>query len=53
MVMAQATRAGMLFVRCRGGVSHSPLEHAEEGDVAAGVAALFAFLKAQLASPSS
>lgn len=50
MVMAQATKMGMLFVRCRGGVSHSPLEHTDESDVAAGVAALYKFLQRQVAA---
>ncbi|KAI4970041.1 hypothetical protein ZWY2020_000955 [Hordeum vulgare] len=41
MAMARLTRVGMLFVRCRGGVSHSPEEHVAEDDVwAAGVALL-------------
>ncbi|VAI92411.1 probable allantoate deiminase [Triticum dicoccoides] len=41
MAMARLTRVGMLFVRCRGGVSHSPEEHVAEDDVwAAGLALL-------------
>ncbi|KAE8770544.1 Allantoate deiminase, chloroplastic [Hordeum vulgare] len=41
MAMARLTRVGMLFVRCRGGVSHSPEEHVAEDDAwAAGVALL-------------
>ena len=38
----------MLFVRCRGGVSHSPLEHVEPADVAAAATALFYFLEESL-----
>lgn len=39
-VMAQLTDVGMLFVRCRHGISHSPEEHVDLHDAAAGVAAL-------------
>jgi N-carbamoyl-L-amino-acid hydrolase len=35
----------MLFVRNPTGVSHSPAEHAEPGDCAAGVTALAAVLR--------
>jgi allantoate deiminase len=34
MVMANHCPMGMLFVRCRGGISHHPDEHVSEGDVA-------------------
>jgi allantoate deiminase len=41
MAMARLTKVGMVFVRCRGGVSHSPEEHVAEDDVwAAGLALL-------------
>jgi len=34
-------QVGMLFVRCRGGISHSPQEHVLDNDVwAAGLATL-------------
>lgn len=39
----------MLFVRCRGGVSHSPLEHVEPHDVTASSAALAAYLWGRVA----
>jgi len=39
-VMATASAAAMLFVRCRGGISHNPAESVEEEDVAAALAAL-------------
>jgi allantoate deiminase len=39
-VMATASAAAMLFVRCRGGISHNPAESVEEEDVAAAIAAL-------------
>lgn len=38
----------MMFVRCRGGVSHSPLEHVEPEDVAASAAALATYLATRL-----
>ncbi|KAJ4799094.1 allantoate amidohydrolase [Rhynchospora pubera] len=39
MAMAKLTKIGMLFVRCRGGISHSPDEFVMEDDVwAAGLA---------------
>uniref|UniRef100_A0A453T063 allantoate deiminase n=1 Tax=Aegilops tauschii subsp. strangulata TaxID=200361 RepID=A0A453T063_AEGTS len=44
MAMARLTRVGMLFVRCRGGVSHSPEEHVAEDDVWAAGLALLRFL---------
>ncbi|CAA2958386.1 allantoate deiminase [Olea europaea subsp. europaea] len=41
MVMSHLTKVAMLFVRCRGGVSHSPTEHVSDDDIwAAGVAVL-------------
>ena len=44
MAIAEVTRMGMVFVRCRGGVSHSPLEHVEPEDVAAAAAALYHYI---------
>ena len=43
-VLAARVPTGMLFVRNPTGVSHSPAEHAAEGDCEAGVAALAAVL---------
>ena len=45
--MALAAIAGicMLFVRCRGGISHSPLEAITEADAAAGARVLFDFIE--------
>ncbi|XP_019426406.1 PREDICTED: allantoate deiminase isoform X1 [Lupinus angustifolius] len=41
MAMSHLTKVGMLFVRCRGGISHSPQEHVVDNDVwAAGLATL-------------
>lgn len=42
--LASAVPAGMLYVRNRTGVSHSPAEHADEADCVAGVRALAAVL---------
>jgi allantoate deiminase len=42
--MADLCPMAMLFVRCRGGVSHRPEEHAAPGDLGAAIAALEAFL---------
>uniref|UniRef100_A0A7S3QUR7 Peptidase M20 dimerisation domain-containing protein n=1 Tax=Dunaliella tertiolecta TaxID=3047 RepID=A0A7S3QUR7_DUNTE len=44
MAMAEITKVAMMFVRCRGGISHSPLEHTEPKDVAAASAALATFI---------
>jgi beta-ureidopropionase / N-carbamoyl-L-amino-acid hydrolase len=44
-VLAARVPAGMLFVRNPTGVSHSPAEHAEPADCAAGVTALAAVLE--------
>ena len=38
--MAPLCPAAMIFVRCRDGISHSPLEWAEPADIAAGAAVL-------------
>jgi N-carbamoyl-L-amino-acid hydrolase len=40
MHVASICPAGMIFVPCAGGISHSPLESAESGDLAAGARAL-------------
>jgi beta-ureidopropionase / N-carbamoyl-L-amino-acid hydrolase len=44
-VLAARLPTGMLFVRNPTGVSHSPAEHAEDADCAAGVTALAAVLR--------
>lgn len=41
-------QVGMLFVRCRGGVSHSPEEHVLDDDVWASGLAILAFIETQL-----
>ena len=43
--MAKLCPIGMLFVRCRGGVSHNPLEYASPRDLGLAVAALIGFIE--------
>ncbi|MCZ7642017.1 MAG: allantoate amidohydrolase [Pseudorhodoplanes sp.] len=43
-VMAGLCPAAMMFVRCRGGISHNPAEHASPQDMGAAVAALAGFI---------
>jgi N-carbamoyl-L-amino-acid hydrolase len=40
MFIANVCPTAMIFIRCRGGVSHNPLEFAEPADVAAGAQVL-------------
>ncbi|KAI5055131.1 hypothetical protein GOP47_0030276 [Adiantum capillus-veneris] len=44
LMMAHMTKVGMLFVRCTGGISHSPDEHVLEDDVYAASLTLKEFL---------
>jgi N-carbamoyl-L-amino-acid hydrolase len=44
LFLAKLCPVGMIFVRCRDGVSHNPLEYAEPGDVTAGAQVLMAAL---------
>ncbi len=46
MVMAPAMPAGMLFLRCEGGISHHPAENVREDDVAAALEVGLTFLEA-------
>ncbi|XP_073157674.1 allantoate deiminase 2 isoform X1 [Henckelia pumila] len=48
MAMSHLTKVGMLFVRCRGGVSHSPSEHVSDDDVWAASMAVLSFLETLL-----
>ena len=41
-------QVGMLFVRCRGGVSHSPVEYVLDEDILAASLAILAFLETKL-----
>jgi allantoate deiminase len=43
-VMARLCPAAMLFVRCRGGISHNPAEFASVADMGLAVAALTKFI---------
>jgi len=43
--MAKLCPIGMLFVRCRGGISHNPAEYASPGDMGLAVAALVKFIE--------
>ena len=45
MIMGGLAPAGMLFVRCKGGVSHNPLESITLEDCAYGLAALTRFVR--------
>jgi allantoate deiminase len=45
MVMGALCPAGMLFVRCKGGISHNPLESITVEDCAYGLAALTRFVR--------
>ncbi|KAL1133679.1 hypothetical protein V6Z11_A12G055700 [Gossypium hirsutum] len=48
MAISHLTKVGMLFVRCRGGISHSPEEHVLEDDVWAAGLAVLAFLESHM-----
>jgi allantoate deiminase len=43
--MAKLCPIGMLFVRCRGGVSHNPMEYVSPRDMGLAVAALIALIE--------
>ncbi|KAG5011882.1 hypothetical protein AAZX31_09G049800 [Glycine max] len=45
MAISHLTKVGMLFVRCRGGISHSPQEHVLDNDVWAASLATLSFLE--------
>ncbi len=42
--MAKITEVAMLFVRCKGGISHNPAESVEVADVAVAITVLNEFL---------
>lgn len=48
MAIADITKIAMVFVRCAGGVSHNPAEHAAPRDVAAAAAAFATFMEMDL-----
>jgi len=43
--MAKLCPIGMLFVRCRGGISHNPMEYASPNDMGLAVASLIRFIE--------
>ena len=45
MAMVDIADVGMIFVRCRGGVSHHPDEHVELADADAGALVLLRFIE--------
>lgn len=51
VVLAELTRIVMLFVRCKGGISHNPAESVEGEDVAVAIATLGRFLDLLAAEP--
>jgi allantoate deiminase len=51
VVMAGLTEIAMLFVRCKGGVSHNPAESVAEADVADAIDVLGEFLELLTAQP--
>lgn len=48
MLLAEITEIGMLFVRCKKGISHQPEEWADKDDIGLGTAALLDTVKAIL-----
>ncbi|KAF6158908.1 hypothetical protein GIB67_012325 [Kingdonia uniflora] len=50
MALSHLSKVGMLFVRCRGGISHSPAEHVLDDDVWVAGLAVLAFLESNLYS---
>jgi len=53
MAMSLLTQVGMLFLRCTGGVSHSPAEHVLADDIWAGSLALLRFMEGVLGDLSA
>jgi allantoate deiminase len=45
LMMAKLCPIGMIFVRCKGGISHSPAEYASAEDMGLAVAALVRFIE--------
>ncbi|CAN5359657.1 allantoate amidohydrolase [soil metagenome] len=44
MVMASLCPIAMLFIRCRGGISHNPAEHVEPADAEVALSAMLGFI---------
>jgi allantoate deiminase len=51
VVMAGLTEIAMLFVRCKGGISHNPAESVTEADVSVAIDVLGRFLELMAAKP--
>ena len=45
MVMAALAPTAMLFIRCRGGISHNPAEHVDPADATAALAVMLGFIE--------
>jgi allantoate deiminase len=45
MAMIDIADVAMVFVRCRGGISHNPAEHVEEADADAGARVLLRLIE--------
>jgi allantoate deiminase len=45
MAMIDIADVAMVFVRCRGGISHNPAEHVDEGDADAGARVLLRLIE--------
>jgi allantoate deiminase len=46
MALIDIAPIGMLFVRCRAGISHNPAEAVDQADVAVGARVLLRFIEA-------
>jgi allantoate deiminase len=51
VALARLCRVGMIFVRCKGGISHNPAESVSEADAGAGFAALLHATRQALSEP--
>lgn len=49
MSFAEICDSGMVFIPCRGGVSHNPSEHAELADICDGARVMYEYLKGEAA----
>ncbi|CAI9772772.1 unnamed protein product [Fraxinus pennsylvanica] len=48
MAMSHLTKVAMLFVHCRGGISHSPTEHVSDDEIWAAGVAILAFVETHI-----
>lgn len=53
VALSRLTDVAMLFVRCKGGISHNPAESVRVGDVAVGLAVLGEFVRSCVRAPVS